>query len=149
MGVDFHTVAHFAAEQAPGGDAERLAQDVPKRKLDARDRGHANHAQPPEHLLLHDPDELLDVAGITPEEERCEILDGAGHSGRLPFEGRFAPAVETRLIRLDAHEDPVAHLGIHDTSGHRGDLHAAAPHFAYYNLMIGITLYGSCERIGP
>src|SRR5712671_8139808 len=39
MGVDFHTVAHFAAEQAPDGDAERLTQDVPKRKLDARDRG--------------------------------------------------------------------------------------------------------------
>ena len=51
----------------------------------------------------------------------------ACHSARLPFEGRFAPAVETRLIRLDAHEDPVAHLGIHDTSRHRGDLHAAAP----------------------
>jgi len=86
-----------------------------------------HHAQTPEALLLHDPDELLDVARITPEEKRCEILDGAGHSARLPFEGRFAPAVETRLIRLDAHEDPVAHLGIHDTSHHRGDLHAAAP----------------------
>ena len=41
MGVGAQMVAHLAAEQAPDRHAERFAEDVPQRDLDAADRGHA------------------------------------------------------------------------------------------------------------
>ncbi len=115
VGIDAHPVAHLAAEQTPDRHAEMLAEDVPERDLDARDGAHADGAEPPEALLLHDADGLLDVARVAPDQQRRQVLDGADHGARLPFERRLAPAEQARIVGLDPHEHPVAHLGIdHD-----------------------------------
>ena len=50
MGVDAHLVAHLAAEQSPHRHAQTLAQNVPQRDLDSRNRAHADDAEPPEAL---------------------------------------------------------------------------------------------------
>ena len=78
-------------------------------------------------VLLHDPHRLLDVARIAADQQRREILDGADDGARLPFERRLAPAVEARLVGLDAHEDPVAHLGIDDAGADVDDFHLPPP----------------------
>src|SRR5439155_27099702 len=47
-GIGRHFVRAPAAEQPPHRDAERLAEDVPQRAIDAADR-RARDAAPPEH----------------------------------------------------------------------------------------------------
>ena len=123
MRVDAHLVAHLAAEQPPHGNAEVLAENVPQRHLDAGDRAHADHAEPPETCFLSDAHGLLDVAGIAADQQRREIFDGADHGARLPFERRLAPAEQAGFAGLDADEDPVAHVRVDDAGRDAGDLH--------------------------
>ena len=42
---------------------------------------------------------------------------------RVPFERRFAPAPQARLVGQDLNEDPVAHAGMADECFDLGDLH--------------------------
>ena len=130
MSVHRHAVAHPRAEQPPHWNREQLAQDIPKCDFDSRDGAHADDAKAPEAVLLHDPDELLDVARIASDHERSEI--SPRDRARLPLERRLAPSAQAILIGLDAHEDPVAHLRMHDDGANVGDLQsetlpAAAP----------------------
>ena len=114
MRIDPYAVAHAPAEQPPHRNRKRLAQDIPERDLDSGDSAHADDAEAPEAVLLHDLDELLDVARIASDHERREILDRACDGARFPLEGRFAPSEQAVLIGLDADENPVAHLRMHD-----------------------------------
>ena len=93
MRVDTDAVASLAAQQAPHRQADALAENVPERHFDAAHRGLADDADPPEAVLVHDAHELLDVARVLAENERLEVLNGADHGARFPFEGRLAPAV--------------------------------------------------------
>ena len=123
MRIDADLVAHLAAEQPPHRHAEVLPEDIPERHLDARDRARPDRPEPPERLLLHDPHGLFDVARITSDEQRRQILHGADDRARLPLQRGFAPAVKPWIVGLDAHEDPVPHLGIHDARAQARDLH--------------------------
>ncbi len=122
MRIDPHPVAHPAPEQHPHRDGERLAQNIPKRDFDSRDRAHADDAEAPEAVLLHDAHELLDVARIAADHEGSEILDRACDRARFPLERRLAPSEQAVLIGLDAHEDPVPHLRVYDDRANIGDL---------------------------
>jgi hypothetical protein len=73
-------------------------------------------------VLLHDLDELLDIARIASDYERCKILDRPRDGARFPLERRLAPSEQAILIGLDAHEDPVAHLRMHNDRANIGDL---------------------------
>jgi hypothetical protein len=114
MSIDPHPVARLAPEQPPHGNREGLAQNVPERDFNSRDGAHADDPKAPETVLLHDPDELLDVARIAADHERSEIVDRARDRACFPLERRLAPAEQACLIGLDAHEDPIAHLRVHD-----------------------------------
>ena len=124
MGVGAQMVAHLAAEQAPHRHAERLAENVPQRDLDAADRRHAFDAEAPEAVPRHDLVALLDVAGILPDQQRLEIFERADDGAGLPFERRLAPAEQAGLVGLDPHEHPVAHFRVADARRDRGDLHS-------------------------
>ena len=100
MGVGAQIVAHLAAEQAPDRHAERLAENVPERDLDAADGRHALDPEAPEAVPGQDLVALLDVAGILPDQQRLEILDGADDGAGLPFQRRFAPAEQARARRF-------------------------------------------------
>ena len=89
----------------------------------ARDGGHPNHAHPPERLPVKLLVEVLDACWVFAEKHGYEIFDRAHHAARFPFERRLAPSIEPGLIRLHAHEDPVAHLRIADDSTDSGNLH--------------------------
>ena len=112
--IDPHAVAHTAPEQPPHRNRKRLAQNIPERNLDSGDGAHADDAEAPEAVLRHDLDELLDVARVASDHEGREILDRACDGARFPLEGRFAPSEQSVLIGLDADENPVAHLRMHD-----------------------------------
>src|SRR5882672_8404412 len=60
----------------------------------------------------------LDVAGIAADDERFEVLDGAIHRPGLPLQCRFTPPIEPVDVRIDPHEDPIAHLRVHDPCAH-------------------------------
>ena len=120
--IDPHPVAHATAQQHPRRNRERLAQNIPKGNFDSRDGAHADDAKAPEAVLLHDPHELLDVARIAADHERSEILDRRRNRARFPLERRLAPSEQAILIGLDADEDPVPHLRVHDDRANAGDL---------------------------
>jgi hypothetical protein len=122
MGVDADLVADLAAQEPPDGYAEVLPQYVPERDLDARHGAHSDSAESPEGMLAQDTHRLLDVPGVTPEQERGEVVDGSDDCLRLPLERRFAPAEQAGLVRLDLHEHPIAHLGVDDARADRRDL---------------------------
>ena len=132
MGVDADLVANLAAEQAPHGHAERLAEDVPERHLDAGDGAHPDHAEAPEAVLLQHPHGLFDVARVASDQKRREILDGPDHGLGFPLQRRLAPADEVGTVGLDTHEDPVAHLGVHNARRQAGDLQRMVLHPGAY-----------------
>ena len=123
MGVDRHPVAHLAAQQPPDRQAERLAEDIPQRHLDAGDGAHADGAEPPEAVLGQGAIGLLDVAGVEPDQQRRQVIDTAAHGAGLPLQRRLAPAMEARLVGIDAYEDPVAEPRVDDMGGDGSDLH--------------------------
>jgi hypothetical protein len=127
VSVDLDPVAHLAAEQPPDRLTEPFAEDVPQRQLDARHRRHADHAEAPEGVLLQHPHRLLDVARIAADQKRSEVLDGTDDGLGLPFERRLAPAVEAVLVGLDAHEHPIAHVGVDDAGADVDDFHLPPP----------------------
>ncbi len=122
MRVDAHFVADLAAEQPPHWNAKQFAQDVPQGHLDAGDGAHADHAEAPETVLLQHAHGLFDVARVAAQQQRRKILDGADDRPGLPLQRRLAPSHEVGTVGLDADEDPVAHLGVHDTRRYAGDL---------------------------
>src|SRR5258708_155629 len=96
MGIDLDAVAYPAAEQAPDRQAERFPKNIPERQLDAGDGGRADDAQSPEAQLVEAADDGFDIARITADDERSQVLDRADDGARLPFERRLAPTVEAR-----------------------------------------------------
>ena len=123
MGVNRHPVADFATQKTPDRNAKLLAKDVPQRDLDGGNRGGADDAHLPEAVLVHAPDSLFDIARISPDQQRLKIGDGPHDRACLPLQRAFAPAKQPRLVRLDPHEDPVAHFRVHRLSRYPGDLH--------------------------
>ncbi len=123
VGIDLDLVVRLAAQQAPHRDIEFLAPDVPQGHLDAADGSVADHPQAPERMLDHHPHRLLDIARIAADHQRLQVLHGADDAARLPFQRCFAPAEKSGLVRLHAHEYPVAHLGIAHRCLDRGYFH--------------------------
>src|SRR5262249_5178499 len=78
----------------------------------------------PEMLAEHHLPQMLDAARVFPDQQWRQVLDGPDHAARMPFQGRFAPAEQARLVGLDLDENPVAHPRIADRGLDGGDLHA-------------------------
>jgi hypothetical protein len=123
MRIDPDAVAHLAPEQLPYRHPERLALDVPQGLLDARDGGEADRSERPEAEARHGVDEMLDPHRILPDNERRQILDRAGDGTCLPFQRRLPPAVQTRLVGENLHENPVAMNRVDHDGTDAGDFH--------------------------
>src|SRR3569832_243161 len=120
-------LAHGAPRQLPHWHTQVLAQDVPKRDLDAADRRHPDDAHAPEAVLGHDLEAMLDVERVLADQHLLDIRDGADHRLGLELERRFAPADQAGNVRLDAHEDPVALLRVADPRCDRPNSQASPP----------------------
>src|SRR5438034_3861400 len=101
-----------------------LAEDVPKRDVDAA-RGRAAHdAVPvPEMLAVHGLPEMLDPRRILSDDEGLDVFDGTDHRARVPFERGLAPAPQPGLVGEHLDEHPVAHPGMAHVGFDVGDLH--------------------------
>ena len=135
MGVGAQIVAHLAAEQAPDRDAKRLAENVPERDLDSADRGHALDPETPEAVPRQDLVALLDIAGILPDQQRLEILDGADHGPRLPFQRGFAPAKKPGLVRLDRTKTQLRISALQTCVADGRDLHQSSRYVVFCDIM--------------
>jgi hypothetical protein len=127
MGIDTDFITHLSAEEAPDGETDAFAQDIPQGHFNSSHRARADHADAPKAVLVHDAQQLLDVAGITADDQGRQILDCPRHGTGLPFERRLAPAIESRLIGVDTHKDPVPHLCIDDERPYSSYLHRTVP----------------------
>jgi hypothetical protein len=117
VGVYLDAIAHLSTEKAPHRLIEKLTQNVPKSDLDSGDGRHADDPQPPEAMLLHRPNELFDIAGIAPDQQRLQVSDCARNCSGLPFARRFAPAVQSVGVRVDADKYPVPHFRVDNSCG--------------------------------
>ena len=123
-GVRGHALGAAPAEQAPDGRAERFAEEVPERDVDAGDR-RDREAPPPElgqHVaaierealsrrVVHHVPQPAHVARVLPDEEGRQVaVDDGGEAVprcRAADAGlRLAPAHEA-VVRLHLHEDGV------------------------------------------
>lgn len=127
MRIDPDALAHLPAEQPPHRQIKRLAIDVLERNLDSRDRADSDGAEPPEAVLLHNSDELFDVARIASDDKRSEVLDRSGDRTGLPLQGRLTPTEEAGLIGVDANENPVPHFRVDDKGSDARNLHRNFP----------------------
>src|SRR5260370_18313259 len=78
-------------------------------------------------MLLHDPNELLDVARIATDHQRSEIPDRRGERAGCPLKRRLAPSEQAGLIGLDAAENPVSHLRVDDDRAYIRDFQRIPP----------------------
>jgi len=56
--------------------------------------------------------EVFDAARVLSNQEYGQVFDSSDHAFRFPFEGSFAPTVETRLVGFHFDKDPIAHARI-------------------------------------
>jgi hypothetical protein len=97
-------VAGEAAEQLVDRDVERLALDVPEGDVDGGDGRGGDVAGREEAASEHLLPEALDLERVLADEERLEVLDGAGDGKLAAGEAAFADA-------------PDALVGVHDDEG--------------------------------
>ena len=96
-----------AAEQLVHGHAERLALDVPERRVDRGDRRHRDRAAPPVRALVQVLPGVFDPARIAADEQRHDVLGRGRRHGQLtPVERRIAETVDAVLGR-DLQRDEV------------------------------------------
>ena len=98
--------------------------DIPKRDVDAGHCGRTyDSAAVPEVLSPHDLPQMLDSRGVFADQQLRQIFDRAHNTARVPFQSRFAPADEARLIGNHFDEDPVSHSSMTDKRFDGCDLH--------------------------
>src|SRR5690606_29630310 len=83
-------------------------------------------AKRPEAEAGHAIDNVLDAHRVLADDKGFKILDRRLYGAGLPFERRFAPAVQAGLVRQHLHENPVAMDGVDDDSLDAGNLHASS-----------------------
>ena len=78
-------------------------------------------------LAIHHLPEVFDPRWIFSAQKLRQVFNRPDNRAGVPFEGRFAPAEESRLIRFDFDEDPVSHPRVTDEGADGGDFHAEKP----------------------
>ena len=92
VGVEPHPVAHPAAEQLVDRDAERLAEDVPQRLLDAGDGAADDDPAAPERVAVDGLPVVLDPRRILPDQVLRDVVDGADDRLGLALQAGLADA---------------------------------------------------------
>src|SRR5262245_3022861 len=115
-------VARAAAEQRPYRHACRLAGDIPERMLDPAHRRVDHDAAGKARGVVHDIEEILDVAGVVADQPRLEIFDHLDRRLIRTCRIRLADPVNA-LVRQHLHINPVAAARSHEKGLDVGDLH--------------------------
>ena len=120
VAVDHHVVARLAAQQLVHRHAQRLALDVPQRRVDRRDRRHRHRPAAPVRALVKVVPDVLDAPRVAPDQQRDHVVGQVARDGQLaPVQRRVAEPVHAAL-GLDLQRDEVPprraddHLRRHD-----------------------------------
>jgi hypothetical protein len=102
----------------------KLTDYIPERKIDTGD-GRRSHdsATVPEMLPPHHLPQMLDASGIFANQQLRHVLDRTDDASSMPFQRRFAPAKQARLVRKNFYKDPIAHTGMTNKRFDCSDLH--------------------------
>ena len=121
VGVHAHRVAELAAEQAVDRHAVVLADEIPERGLDARDRVVDDARRRPRARAA--PAQLgpqaVDVARVLADQQRRQVAHDRGQAGCAEA---LADPRETLGLGVHAHEGPVV-VRLDDGGVHSGDPH--------------------------
>ncbi len=77
----------------------------------------------PEVLAEHHLPKMLDASGILSNNQLGNVFNGADNRSRVPFQRRFAPAIQSGLVGQHFDKDPVAHPRVTNMRFDAGDLH--------------------------
>ena len=116
-----HAVTELAAQQAVDRHAVVLADEIPERGLDARDRvvddarGRARARAAPAQLRP----QAVDVARVLADQQRRQVAHDRGQAGRAEA---LADPAQPLTLGVDAHEGPVI-VRLDDGGGHAGNPH--------------------------
>ena len=97
VGVQLDAVPRPAAEKLVDRDPERLALDVPQRRLDAADGAGEHRAAGIEGAAIHLLIVALDGEGVLPDDVAGKLPDGLLDGPRSPLQGGFAQAVDAAV----------------------------------------------------
>jgi hypothetical protein len=94
---------------------------------------------------------VFDAARIEAYQQHSQVLDRTHNTFGLPLQRRFSPAVESRLVGLDFHEDPVAHPRIDYHRRDSGDfqLFLLEPGYRPYEILHASTLVVVMTVLAP
>ena len=120
VGVEADPVAHPAAEQLVDRDAERLAEDVPQRLLDAGDGAADDHAAAPERVAVDRLPVVLDPRRVLADQVLLDVVDRADDRLGFSFQTGLADAGDPGVGR-DLDEDQVRPAGEEDVRDDVGD----------------------------
>ena len=108
VAVHQHAVARSAADQVVDGRVERLALDVPQRRVDGGNRRHRHRAAPPVRALVEVLPDVFDPPGVAADEARNHVIGQvAGHGQLAAVERRVAEPVHA-FFGHDLQRDEVA-----------------------------------------
>ena len=77
----------------------------------------------PKMLTPHHLPKVLDPSWILSQKQLRQILYRPDDASGVPLQGRLTPAKQTRLIRQNLDEHPIAHPGVTYKRFDAGDFH--------------------------
>ena len=111
VAVDHHRVARRAAEQLIDRRVQRLAANVPERRVHGADRGHRHRPAPPVRALVEVLPDVLDAPRVAADEQRHHVVgEVARHRELAAVERRIAEAVDA-VFGLELERDEVPARG--------------------------------------
>ena len=126
MAIRPNGIANGTAPELRAGHTSQLAGNIPKRNVDACNRGSPYDAVTvPEMLAIHSLPKILDARRVFANEQVGEVFDSTHHTSRVPFQRGFAPTEQAILVRHHFDKDPIAHSCMTDVRLDFGDFHGA------------------------
>lgn len=126
VAIESDEVPNASAPQLVTRLTRNLAGNIPQGDIDPRDRrGPRDPVPVPKVLPPHRLPQMLDPPWIFADEQLRQILNRRHDATRMPFERRFTPSKQARLIRDDFDEDPVSHPRMTNEGLDSLDLHTS------------------------
>ncbi len=126
VAVDHHPLARRSAEELIDRRVQRLALEIPQRRVDGRDRRHRDGSAPPVRAFVEVLPDIFDAPRVPPDDQRQDMVAEITRDRELAsVQRRVAEAVDA-VLRFELQRDKVA-SGAADDDFATGDSHVSAP----------------------
>src|SRR5665811_259325 len=114
MVIHPNSIPSQPAERFPERYSHVFCRDIPERLVDSTQRRHGDDTSFEERMAIHDLPQAFDIPRIPTNDQLRKILDCADDGSRLELDGCLPEPVQSRLVSLYTHDDPVTKSGVDD-----------------------------------